>query len=47
MHVGDPKLKRYYDVKRRTARFAVEGARAGSRDSSGHIYYPHQWESLR
>src|SRR5712692_3256871 len=47
VHVGDPKLKRYYDVKRRTARFAVEGARAGSRDSSGHIYYPHQWESLR
>ncbi len=47
VHVGDPKLKRYYDVKRRTARFAVEGARASSRDSSGHIYYPHQWESLR
>jgi hypothetical protein len=47
VHISDPKVKRYYDVKRRIARFVVEGSRAGAGESSGHIHYPHQWENLR
>jgi len=47
VHIVEPKSKRYYDVKRRAAHLAVDGPRASGRDSSGHIYYPHQWESIR
>ncbi|HYS92173.1 MAG TPA: ABC transporter ATP-binding protein [Candidatus Acidoferrales bacterium] len=46
VHIFDPKVKRYYDVKRRITRFAIEGARAGTAEY-GHIHYPHQWENLR
>ena len=47
VHIADPKVKRYYDLKRRAARFAVDGPRATTGESSGHVYYPHQWENLR
>ena len=46
-HITDPKVKRYYDLKRRVARLVVDGPRAATRDSSGLIYFPHQWEHLR
>jgi hypothetical protein len=29
------------------ARIAVDGPRATDRETSGHVYYPHRWESLR
>jgi len=45
--ISDPKVKRSYGLKRRAARIAVDGPRAADRESSGHVYYPHQWESLR
>ena len=47
VHITDPATKRYYDIKRRAVRFFVEGTRALARDSSGYIYYPHQWEQLK
>jgi ABC-type polysaccharide/polyol phosphate transport system ATPase subunit len=47
VHVMDPITKRYYDIKRRAARLLVDGHRATSREASGHVYYPHQWEQLR
>ncbi|HET8579226.1 MAG TPA: ABC transporter ATP-binding protein [Methylomirabilota bacterium] len=47
VHIADPKTKRYYDLKRRAARLVVDGPRAAARDSSGHVYYPHQWEHLK
>ena len=47
VHVMDPVTKRYYEIKRRVARLLVDGPRAVSRESSGHVYYPHQWEQLR
>jgi ABC-type polysaccharide/polyol phosphate transport system ATPase subunit len=47
VHAMDPVTKRYYDIRRRAARILVDGHRATSRESSGHIHYPHQWEQLR
>jgi len=39
--------KRYYDLKRQATRFAIDGPRAADRETYGHVYYPHRWESLR
>jgi lipopolysaccharide transport system ATP-binding protein len=47
VHALDPGTKRYYDIKRRAARVLVDGERASSRQASGHVYYPHQWEQLK
>ena len=47
VHVQDPRLKKYYDLKRRAARITVDGHRASGRDATGYIHYPHQWEQLR
>jgi ABC-type polysaccharide/polyol phosphate transport system ATPase subunit len=47
VQIAEPKTKRYYALKRRAAHLAVDGPRAAVRDSSGHIHYPHRWESLR
>lgn len=47
VHAMDPVTKRYYDIRRRAARILIDGHRATSRESSGHIHYPHQWEHLR
>jgi lipopolysaccharide transport system ATP-binding protein len=47
VHALDPGTKRYYDIKRRAARALVDGERASSRQASGHVYYPHQWEQLK
>ncbi|HKX03978.1 MAG TPA: ABC transporter ATP-binding protein [Methylomirabilota bacterium] len=47
VHALDPGTKRYYDVKRRAVRILVDGELASSRQTSGHVYYPHQWEQLK
>jgi lipopolysaccharide transport system ATP-binding protein len=47
VHVVDPNTRRYYDIQRRAARIVVDGQRAASRESSGYVHYPHQWEQLR
>src|SRR5712692_2667706 len=46
VHIAEPTTKRTYALKRRAARFAVDGPRATTGESSGHVYYPHQWENL-
>jgi homopolymeric O-antigen transport system ATP-binding protein len=47
VHAMDPVTKRYHDIRRRAARILVDGHRATSRESSGHVHYPHQWEHIR
>jgi energy-coupling factor transporter ATP-binding protein EcfA2 len=47
VHALDPGTKRYYDIKRRAVRILVDGELASSRQTSGHVYYPHQWEQLK
>ena len=47
VHVQDPKLKKYYDIRRRAARIIVDGHQASQRDASGYVHYPHQWEQVR
>ncbi|MBI2527053.1 MAG: ABC transporter ATP-binding protein [Candidatus Rokubacteria bacterium] len=47
VHVQDPRLKKYYDLRRRAARITIDGQRASGRDATGYIHYPHQWEQLR
>lgn len=47
VHVRDPRSKKYYDHRRRAARIVVDGQRASSRDATGYIHYPHQWELTR
>jgi ABC-2 type transport system ATP-binding protein len=45
--IADATIKQYYDLKRHAARLAVDGPRAADRETHGHVYYPHRWESLR
>ena len=45
--IWEPTTKRVYDMKRQAARLLIDGPRAADRETSGHIYYPHRWESLR
>jgi ABC-type polysaccharide/polyol phosphate transport system ATPase subunit len=46
VYILDPGTKRYYDIRRRAARLTVNG-RPGSRESTGYIHYPHQWERVK
>lgn len=46
-YIQDPATRRYYHIHRRAARLVVNGHHAASRESTGHIYYPHQWERLK
>jgi hypothetical protein len=47
VQVTDRASRRSYALRRRAARLVVDGHRAATRDSSGYVYYPHQWEQLR
>ena len=47
VYILDPGTKRYYDLRRRAARLTVNGRPAGSRESTGYIHYPHQWERVK
>jgi predicted secreted hydrolase len=47
VNVQDPRVKKYYDVRRQAARIVVAGQRASGRDATGYSHYPHQWEQLR
>jgi len=47
VYVLDPSTRRHYDLRRRALRLVVEGHRAASRESTGYVYYPHQWERLK
>jgi energy-coupling factor transporter ATP-binding protein EcfA2 len=46
-YVLDPATRRYYDLRRRALRLVVDGHRAASRESTGYVFYPHQWERLK
>ena len=47
VYILDPSTRRHYDLRRRALRLVVEGQRAASRESTGFVYYPHQWERLK
>jgi ABC-type polysaccharide/polyol phosphate transport system ATPase subunit len=47
VYVLDPTLKKYYDFKRAVATLVVDGPKATAPDTTGYIYYPHQWEQLK
>ena len=47
VYIVDPVTKRYYDIRRRAARFTVNGRQGVFRESTGHINYPHRWERLK
>ncbi len=44
VHVRDHQIQRYHDFKKRAAVLVVEGPSVASRELSGHVNYPHQWE---
>jgi len=46
-YVLDPATRRHYDLRRRALRLVVDGYRAASRESTGYVFYPHQWEQLK
>ena len=47
VYILDPSTRRHYDLRRRALRLVVDGRRAASRESTGNVYYPHQWERLK
>jgi ABC-type polysaccharide/polyol phosphate transport system ATPase subunit len=46
VHVRDEHIQRYHDYRKRAAILIVEGPSIASREISGHINYPHEWEIL-
>jgi len=44
VHVRDHQIQRYHDYRKRAAVMVVEGPSVASREVSGHISYPHEWE---
>ena len=44
VHVRDQQIQRYHDHLKRAAVMVVEGPSVASREVSGHISYPHEWE---
>jgi len=44
VHVRDHQIQRYHDHRKRAAVMVVEGPSVASREISGHISYPHEWE---
>ena len=44
VHVRDQQIQRYHDHRKRAAVMVVEGPSVASRELSGHISYPHEWE---
>jgi ABC-type polysaccharide/polyol phosphate transport system ATPase subunit len=47
VYVIDPATRRHYDLRRRALRLVVDGNRASSRETTGYVHYPHQWERLK
>ena len=47
VYVVDPATRRYYDLRRRALRLVLDGHRAVSNETTGYVYYPHQWEQLK
>jgi ABC-type polysaccharide/polyol phosphate transport system ATPase subunit len=47
VYVLDPATRRNFDLRRRALRLLVDGHRAASRESTGYVFYPHQWEQSK
>jgi hypothetical protein len=41
----DERIQRFYDMKAQAVAFTVDGPSLATREVSGHVVYPHQWES--
>lgn len=41
----DERIQRFYDIKSQAVAFTVDGPSLASREVSGHVVYPHHWES--
>ena len=46
VHIRDAAIERYFDIKKAAAILIVDGPSIASRELSGHIVYPHQWQTL-
>ncbi len=44
VHIRDQHIQRYHDHKKRAAVMVVEGPSVASREVSGHVSYPHEWD---
>jgi hypothetical protein len=44
VHIRDQHIQRYHDHKKRAAVMVVEGPTVASREASGHVSYPHEWD---
>jgi ABC-type polysaccharide/polyol phosphate transport system ATPase subunit len=44
--IHDARIQRYLDLRPRAATFLVEGPSVASREVSGHIVFPHRWETV-
>ena len=44
VHIRDHQIQRYHDFRKRAAVLIVEGPSVASRELSGHVNYPHEWE---
>src|SRR5215470_2335789 len=45
--IHDSRIQRYLDLKPRAVSFMVDGPSVASREVTGHVIYPHRWESIR
>lgn len=43
--IHDSRIQRYLDLKASAASFMVDGPSVASREVSGHVIYPHRWET--
>jgi ABC-type polysaccharide/polyol phosphate transport system ATPase subunit len=41
----DERIQRFYDIKSQAVAFTVDGPSLATREVSGHVVYPHHWES--
>lgn len=44
VHIRDHAIERYYDARKHAADLIVDGPSVASREVSGHLVYPHEWE---
>jgi hypothetical protein len=47
VHIRDHMIQRFYDVRKRAGVPMVDGPSLASREISGHLVYPHEWELLQ
>jgi hypothetical protein len=45
--IHNNRIQRYLDMKARAVSFSVDGPSVASREVTGHVIYPHRWETIR